>query len=109
MEYIKHLSSDSIMASVLKKQEPLKLAKRKNVFVHLCASIVSQQLSTKVAKVIYNRFLDLYEGEEPTPDQVLDTSHERLRSIGLSNSKASYIQNIARFAIEKGLDHKTLN
>jgi DNA-3-methyladenine glycosylase II len=109
MEYIKHLSNDKLMAAILKNQEPLKLTKRKNVFLHLCASIVSQQLSTKVAKVIYGRFLELYGGEEPTQEQVLKTSVEKMRAIGLSNSKASYIHNIAKFAIEKGLDHKILS
>lgn len=109
MEYIKHLSKDKALAAVIKKQEPFVLKKRKNVFGHLCASIVSQQLSTKVAKVIHLRFLDLFGGHEPTPVQVLDMPVEKLRSIGLSNSKANYIHNISRFALEQGLDAKKLH
>ena len=76
---------------------------------YLVRSITSQQLSTKVAAVIYKRFLDLFGGAEPTPQQVLALTHEQLRAIGLSNSKATYVQNVARFAIEKGLDAKILN
>jgi len=72
-------------------------------------SITSQQLSTKVAEVIYNRFIDLFGGIEPTPQQVLELKHEQLRAIGLSNSKVTYVQNVARFAIEKSLDLKHLN
>lgn len=72
-------------------------------------SITSQQLSTKVAEVIYNRFLGLFGAIEPTPQQVLELKHEQLRAIGLSNSKVTYVQNVARFAIEHGLDIKILN
>ncbi|HTE08127.1 MAG TPA: hypothetical protein VK628_05155, partial [Flavitalea sp.] len=86
----------------------LDLPKRKNVFIRLCGSIMSQQLSVKVAAVIYKRFLELYEREEPTPQQVLDTPDTTLRGIGLSNAKVAYVKNVARFAIEKGMDDKVL-
>lgn len=109
MEYIKHLSKDKVMAAVLKKQEPLKLVKRKNFFHHLCASIISQQLSVRVADVIHGRYLDIFDGKEPLPEAVLKIPVEKLRSIGFSNAKASYVHNIARFALEHGLDAKKLH
>jgi DNA-3-methyladenine glycosylase II len=109
MEYIAHLSKDKIMAGILKKQDPLKLVRRKNFFHHLCASIISQQLSVKVAKVIHDRYLNLFDGKEPEPEHVLKVPVEKLRSIGFSNAKASYVHNIARFALEQGLDSKTMN
>lgn len=70
---------------------------------------MSQQLSTKVADTIHKRFLNLYEGKTPLPEEILTTSLETLRSIGLSNAKTSYVHNVARFAIEEGLDHRKLN
>ena len=70
---------------------------------------MSQQLSTKVADVIYKRFIALYNGKEPTPQQILDTPFEKLRGIGLSNAKVGYVQNVARFEIEFGMDAKKLN
>ena len=109
MEYIKHLNKDKLLAKAIKQHAPFKLKKRKNVFLHLCDSIVSQQLSTTVAKVIQQRFLNIFEDTAPTPQQVLSTSIEQLRAIGLSNAKAGYVHNIARFAIEFGLDHVKLN
>ena len=69
---------------------------------------MSQQLSTKVADVIFRRFLELYDGTEPTPQQILDTPHETLRGIGLSNAKVSYVQNVARYMIEHKTDDKSL-
>ncbi|HEV2353358.1 MAG TPA: DNA-3-methyladenine glycosylase 2 family protein, partial [Puia sp.] len=47
-------------------------------------------------------------GRQPTPEQILGTAPASLRAIGLSNSKVSYVQNVARFAIEEGLDHRRL-
>jgi DNA-3-methyladenine glycosylase II len=69
---------------------------------------MSQQLSTKVAKVIYHRFLELYSGNEPTPQQIVITPLETLRGIGLSNAKAQYVLNVAQFAIDHNLDDKRL-
>ncbi|MGZ3844787.1 MAG: DNA-3-methyladenine glycosylase family protein [Flavisolibacter sp.] len=80
----------------------------KNICLRLCASIMSQQLSTKVARVIYHRFLDLYGGNEPTPQQIVETPFDQLRAIGLSNAKTQYVLNVARFAIDHDLTDKKL-
>jgi DNA-3-methyladenine glycosylase II len=108
MEHLLHLSKDKKLKKVLDTTKPYKLRKRKNICLRLCASIMSQQLSTRVAEVIFKRFLALYEGKEPTPDQLLNTPPEKLRAIGLSNAKVSYVHNVARFAIEQGMDEKKL-
>jgi len=109
MPHIKHLSKDLQLKKAILKTGRIELKKRKNIFIYLVKSITSQQLSTKVADVIYKRFLALFEGKEPTPEQVLELKHEQLRGIGLSNSKVSYVQNVARFALERGLDSRKLN
>lgn len=103
MDYIAHLSKDKKLREVVALQDPLQLRPRKNVCLRLCASIMSQQLSTKVAEVLFKRFLQLYDGKEPTPQQIADTPHETLRGIGLSNAKAHYVLNVAQFAIEHKL------
>jgi DNA-3-methyladenine glycosylase II len=108
MEYIQHLSKDDKLKKLIKEHGVFKLEKKKNLCLYLCYSIMSQQLSTKVAKVIRQRFLDLYGGNEPTPQQIVDTPFEKLRNIGMSNAKVSYVQNVARFELEKGMDHKKL-
>lgn len=108
MEYIAHLSKDKKLKKILALQEPLQLKQRKNVCLRLCASIMSQQLSTKVAEVIFKRFLELYNGSEPTPQQISATPHEALRGIGLSGAKAKYVHNVAQFAIEHNLSDGVL-
>jgi len=109
MPHIKHLSKDKTLAKAVKQIGRIELKKRKNVFNSLCGSIMSQQLSTKVADVIHKRFLNLFDGNEPSPEQLLEMKHETLRGIGLSNAKAHYVKNVAQFALDKGLDAKTLH
>ena len=108
MSHTIHLGKDKRFKKLIAENGELELKKRKNLCIYLCASIMSQQLSTKVAKVIYQRFLDLYGGKEPTPEQIVATPAPALRAIGLSNAKVAYVQNVARFAIEQGMDHKKL-
>jgi DNA-3-methyladenine glycosylase II len=106
--YMEHLSKDKKLLPLLRSLPEFKLKKRKNICLRLCASIMSQQLSVKVAKVIYERFLNLYDGEEPTAQQIVNTPPTTLRAIGLSNAKVSYVQNVARYAIEHNITDKML-
>lgn len=106
-EHLIHLSKDKKLAPLLANTLP-PLKKRKNVALRLIGSIMSQQLSVKVASVIYERFLALYDGKEPDPQQIMDTPATSLRAIGLSNAKVSYVHNVARFAVEEKLTDKKL-
>ena len=108
MHYVAHLSKDEKLQKLIKHHGTFKLNKQKNLYLYLCFSIMSQQLSTKVARVIRKRFLDLY-GGEPTAQEIIDTPFERLRATGLSNAKVNYVQNVARFEIENGMDHGKLS
>ncbi len=103
MEHVIHLSKDKKLKPLLDGREPYVLSKRKKIYLQLCYSILSQQLSTKVARVLHKRFLDLYGGKEPTPQQILETPVTVFRSIGFSNAKASYVHNVCRFFIENNL------
>lgn len=107
MHYVSHLSRDKKMKKLIEQHGNLQLKKQKNICLYLCYSIMSQQLSAKVADIIQQRFLNLYNGE-PTPQQIIDTPFEKLRAIGMSNAKVSYVQNVARFEMEHGMDHKKL-
>lgn len=71
-----------------------------NYFYRLCREIVGQQLSGKVADVIFKRFEDLFGKKKITPKAVLNISHKTFRRIGMSNAKAHYVRNLAE-AVEK--------
>ncbi len=98
-DHILLLSKDKKLKPIIEIQEPFVLSKRNKVYLRLCSSILSQQLSTKVADVLYRRFLDLYGGKEPGAEEILATPATVFRSIGFSNAKASYVHNVCKFFI----------
>lgn len=107
LPYKVHLQKDLKLATIL--NEPCtKLEFHQNIALRLMAGIMSQQLNTRVAKIIYHRFLELYKGKEPRPAQVLATPDETLRGIGLSNAKVQYVKNVARFCIDHKINDKKL-
>ncbi len=108
MHYLSHLSKDVVLKKLIDEQEKYELEIQKNLCIYLCLSIMSQQLSTKVAAVFKKRFLALYKGK-PTAQKIVDTPFETLRAIGLSNAKANYIQNVARFELEQGMSFSKLS
>ena len=76
-------------------------------YLALVRSIVFQQLSGKAAGTIHGRLLALYPGGAPTPAQLLGTSDEQLRAVGLSRQKIAYLRDLST-RVEKGelpLDH----
>lgn len=108
----KHLSQDSVLKALIKKIPLSSLGEEKDVYLALTRSIVSQQLSVKAADTIYQRFLALFPGKYPSPRTLLKKSEEELRRVGLSRSKAQYVQNVATFALAekwKTKDWDTLN
>ena len=85
------------------------LTPEKDYYRSLTRAIIYQQLSGKAAKTISDRFIALYHGKDyPSPDDVLKTDHEILRSVGLSNAKAKYIKNISRAFLDGSIDYNNL-
>ncbi len=109
MEHLHHLSKDKKFKKIIELQQPHIVVKRNNIHLHLCNSIMSQQLSTKVADVFQQRFLDLYKGKTPTAKQIAETPFETLRGIGLSNAKANYVLNVCNFFIEEKITDARLH
>jgi DNA-3-methyladenine glycosylase II len=109
MSYYKVLEKDSKLKGIINKSELNELKHHKNICIKLCVSIMSQQLSTKVAAVIYKRFIELYNNSEPNSQKIVDTPFETLSGIGLSNAKVNYVKNVAQFDLDFSLDYKKLN
>ncbi|MBP6357872.1 MAG: DNA-3-methyladenine glycosylase 2 family protein [Sediminibacterium sp.] len=107
MSYKKHLSKDKVLAGILKKDSHA-LSLQKNIPLRLMASIISQQLSTKVAAIIFDRFVALYPAKKPTLQKVLDTPEETLRGIGISYAKINYIYAVANFCLEHKITDKKI-
>lgn len=90
-------------------QDEYVLQKKKHIHLHICSSIISQQLSTKVAAVIYARFLALFNKKNPSPQDVVAVPFDHLRSIGLSNAKANYVLNVCNFFISNKITDANLH
>jgi DNA-3-methyladenine glycosylase II len=86
---------------IIRQCQPLIYDTPMEPYWDLTSSIASQQLSTHVAKVIWKRFLDLFNGIYPEPQQVLDMEDSQLRAIGFSNAKVQYVKNIAQYFVDK--------
>ena len=75
----------------------------------LVGSILSQQLSTTVARVMYQRFLELFGNKEPSAAKILTIPVEKIRAIGISKNKANYIHNVAQFVVEYKITDRKLH
>ncbi len=109
MLYKMHLSNDKKLRDLVHSIELDELIPNKNIFIALVSAVASQQLSTKVAAIIFARFTALYPKHKATPALVLATANDTLRAIGFSNQKVQYIKNIAQFAIDHKITYAYLN
>jgi DNA-3-methyladenine glycosylase II len=94
---LKHLKkSDPVMAAIIDRVGTMKMQYREPSFETLVRSIVYQQLSGKVASVIFAR-LHAAAGEETlTPAGIMKLRPERMRKAGLSAQKTLYIRELAK-------------
>lgn len=71
-----------------------------NYFVSLVGTIVAQQLSSKVARVLFNR-LDAHCNHDITPEKIRDILPEAMRQMGLSYQKQSYLKSLAECILNR--------
>ena len=104
-----HLEKDKQLRSLMQHQDKHVIEKRNQVHLRLCESIISQQLNTKVADVIYGRFLKLFKKKTPSSKDILAVDIETLRGIGFSYAKANYVHNVCNFFVEHQLTDAKLH
>ncbi len=74
----------------------LRLDRPGDAYGALLRSIVGQQLSTKAARTIYGRMLELFDDHAPTPTQLLAVDPDAIRAAGLSRPKIAYLRDLAQ-------------
>jgi DNA-3-methyladenine glycosylase II len=98
---IHHLQrNDPILSDIIQRVGDYGIQFREPNFESLVKAIVYQQLSGKVAKVIYGRFSAALKGNV-TPEEVLKLRPDRMRRLGLSKQKTIYIRDLARHARDR--------
>jgi DNA-3-methyladenine glycosylase II len=106
-------ASDPKMAALIERVGKIDIATRmkrrkeerpEDPYGALLRAIVGQQLSTKAARTIYLRVVDLFGGATPTPEQLLEAPEEDLRGCGLSGRKTEYVRDLAAHVISGELE-----
>jgi DNA-3-methyladenine glycosylase II len=114
----RHLTAaDPTMAALVERIGKIDLATRlrrrseerpADAYGALLRAIVGQQLSTKAARTIYGRVLDLFGGRTPSPQELLAAPEAGLRAAGLSGRKVEYIRDLAAHVISGELELERL-
>ena len=95
-EAIQHLrQSDPILSEIIDRVGEYAIQFREPEFETLVKSIVYQQLSGRVASVIFGRLVKAA-GGKLTPENILKLRPSRMRTLGLSTQKTAYIRDLAR-------------
>lgn len=105
---LKHLKKDSILAEIIERAGPVRMEYREPGFETLVRSIVYQQLSGKVASVIFGRLHEAAGAVTLTPDSVMKLRPEKMRSLGLSAQKTTYIRELAKHCRRGSVVFETL-
>jgi len=96
------LSRDRAFRQLLKKypEVPLRRSARVDLFQSLTHAIVNQQLSGRVADVIYERLRNLFPGKRLNPGRMRRLRGSTLRKAGLSWNKIRFLKDLARHLVE---------
>ena len=97
-------SADPLLFELMNVYPPVVLERSANPFLSLCREIINQQLSAKAGGTITGRFMALFAGESITATDVLAIPQEKLRTVGMSWSKAKFLHNIAQAVIDGSLN-----
>lgn len=106
-------AADPTMAALIERIGEIDLALRlerraeerpADAYGALLRAIVGQQLSTKAARTIYLRVLELFDGTTPSPEQLLEAGEEDLRGAGLSGRKVEYVRDLAHHVLDGELE-----
>ena len=90
----------------INKKKLRKIEPTKNAFLSLARAVIGQQISTKAGNAIYTKFLALFDGRKPTPEQFLTFNIGQLRSAGISPQKAGYLKDLADKFVDGTINHK---
>ena len=93
---IEQLRRDPVLASIIDQVGEFSMGYRDPDFGSLVRSILSQQISSKVAKVFIYRLVSRMPEGIITPEGVLRLRLPTFRKMGFSGAKTAYIRDLAR-------------
>ena len=106
---IRHLKKvDPIMGRLIQQAGPFTMKLERDRFGILVRSILSQQISTKAARSIRLKLLELLAPNPLNPEAIVSQSDEQLRSVGLSRQKVSYLRDLSERSLDGRLNLKKI-
>jgi len=107
----RHLrEADPVVGALIEAHGPYRPRPTVDAWSSLVRTILFQQLAGAAARTIQRRFYALHgdEARTPTPLEVLETSDEAFRSVGVSRQKASYLRDLAAHVLDDRIDFAAL-
>jgi len=106
-------SADHVLRRLIDERGPIdpetdRRASRPNPYEALARAIVGQQLSTKAARSIWERLVEILGGTFPQPSGLLAVDDETIRGAGLSRSKVAFLRDLAERVTDGRLDLERL-
>lgn len=102
---IQHLKqADPVLAAIIERVGAYKITYREPIFQSLVRSIVYQQLNGKAALKIFTRLAEAAKADPLTPESILKLRPQRMRALGLSTQKLTYIRELARLTKSGDVD-----
>ena len=94
---------DPALAGLLQQLEPIEITLQEDFFVSIASAIVGQQLSNRVAEVLWERLTALLE-DGVTPSNLQSLDDEQLRGIGISYAKIKYLKALSTAVLDRTLE-----
>jgi DNA-3-methyladenine glycosylase II len=103
------MRADKVLRRVMEERGPIDPAidrrgSRPDPWEALARAIVGQQLSTKAARSIWEKFQGQFGGGTPDPKALLRKRPQTLRKAGLSNAKVEFLRDLARRVADGSLN-----
>jgi DNA-3-methyladenine glycosylase II len=89
-------NSDPVLKDIIQQVGPCRMTVKRNRYLTLVQSIVSQQISGAAARTILARLNDLVAPHAVAPETVIRLDLEQLRAVGISRQKASYVLDLTQ-------------
>lgn len=102
------LKSEPAMRQIVEQVGPCLLELRGGPYRSLLRGLLYQQLAGAAAAAIERRLLGLFGDRIPRPDELLTTTLDELRAVGVSRQKASYLHSLAEHFQSGALNDRTI-
>ncbi|MCK9485882.1 MAG: DNA-3-methyladenine glycosylase 2 family protein [Dehalococcoidia bacterium] len=100
---------DPVVGRLIEEHGPYRPRPAMDHYESLLRTVMFQQLNGRAASAIQERWMGLYGGRYPTPSELLATTDEAFRAVGVSRQKSGYLRDIAERMLSGALDFRRLD